>query len=262
MKQRPDHLSVSQINTLLTCPQRWKKHYLEGIRGPSSGPLIKGGAFHAGVEAYFHQIINGFQASYQMAAEAFEAKWEIEIKNERGVNWNGADPGTTRDRGLRMLEAYLEQVAPTITPAAVEQSFEVSVPGVPIPLVGYIDLEQTDGCIIDHKTTERSWSQDRAGQQLQPYAYVYAKRQQRQGQLPPAFRFDVIVDKLAQKRNPRVDFQSFTVPSASLNLRWFEELVRAAYQQITIGVFPPNPTGWWCSPTACPAWDSCRGSEQ
>ena len=254
-----DHISVSQINTLLRCGRQYELRYLQKVPTTIGGALVKGSAYHAALEAYFHQAIHGFQATLDVAREAFQSAWRTRL-NQGDVVWDN-DPEEQMAHGLTMVEAYVNQIGPTIRPAAVEERFEVQVPGIDVPLVGIIDLTEGSGAVVDHKTASSAWSDAKLAQELQPFAYLYA-RQQLTGQLPPVFRFDVAVDKLHLKRDPRVEFQRLEIDPLSLDFGFFETLVRRAYQQIAIGTFTPNPTGWWCSPTSCSVWDHCRGRSQ
>jgi len=250
------HLSVSQISTLLKCGRLYELQYLDRVPVKSGGSLVKGGAYHAALEAYFHQQIHGHPATAEIAHQAFEASWQART-SQNAVAWGGANPAREKARGLQLVDAYLEQVAPGIAPAAVERRFEIELPGVEMPLVGVIDLIEQDGTLVDHKTAGKAWSRQKAAQALQPAAYMYAMRQLT-GQAP-VFRFDVAVDKLGLKKDPRVEFQRFELRPESLDFDFFEQLVLRAFQQIAIGIFPPNPSGWWCSAANCPVWEHCRG---
>ena len=62
-----DHISVSQINTLLRCGRQYELRYLEKVPATTSGALVKGSVYHAALEAHFHQAIHGFQATLDVA---------------------------------------------------------------------------------------------------------------------------------------------------------------------------------------------------
>ena len=145
----------------------------------------------------------------------------------------------------------------------IEKYITLTVPGVPVPIIGYIDMIESDGIPCDFKTSSKSWNQDQANSEMQPTFYLAALNQA--GYLPQfvapdyskvfAFRHYVFV----KTKKPRVQIWESTRTVA--DLFWLFGLIRDVWSGIEAGVFPPNPTGWKCSPKYCEYWGICRGAQ-
>ncbi len=54
------HLSYSQINTYLTCPLKYKFHYIDQIEPPFvSSALVFGSCIHEAVAAFYQSCLEG-----------------------------------------------------------------------------------------------------------------------------------------------------------------------------------------------------------
>ena len=58
------------------------------------------------------------------------------------------------DDTAKLVRTYFWNVGSQLNPIAVEEKFELVIPGVPIPIIGYIDVEEADK-LIDWKTVAR-----------------------------------------------------------------------------------------------------------
>ena len=81
--------------------------------------------------------------------------WPETVENDGGVDnirWDdGNKPDDVRRDGERVTRAYHTVVSPKVQPLTVEQKFEYRLDGVPVPIIGYIDVEE-ESDIIDVKT--------------------------------------------------------------------------------------------------------------
>ena len=130
-----------------------------------------------------------------------------------------------------------------------EHQFRVGL-GDTHDLKGAIDLVETTGTVVDHKTFAKTPSQGDVDRDIQLTAYALA--QSLGGETPPDLRLDVVVKnktpKTAQLKTKRTEN----------DLLWFVEMFVQIEKAIRAGVFPPNPTGWHCSPAMCGYWDRCQ----
>lgn len=72
-----------------------------------------------------------------------------------------------------MLKLYHRKLSPTVQPIAVEERFERPVPGVPVPLVGRIDVME-EGRILDRKTDKQGATKARPEWRVQALVYMAA----------------------------------------------------------------------------------------
>jgi hypothetical protein len=77
--------------------------------------------------------------------------FEEVVKEEPEVIWKDT-PAASKTWAEKMLYEYYERVGKTLNVVATETEILLEVPGVDIPLLGYVDIETSHG-IIDVKTT-------------------------------------------------------------------------------------------------------------
>ncbi|MEN6301731.1 MAG: PD-(D/E)XK nuclease family protein, partial [Armatimonadia bacterium] len=140
----PEHLSYSAISSYLLCGESWRRRYVLNEKAPTSDALVLGSAFHGAVEAYMRGA-DDLQMAYERA-------WSQELEGEQEITWEDGAPGPTHDAGLRMVMAkpvrmLLDEVRANFDPehGQIERRVELHVPGVPVPIVGYIDIITKDG---------------------------------------------------------------------------------------------------------------------
>jgi hypothetical protein len=130
---------------------------------------------------------------------------------------------------------------------------ELHVPGVPIPIIGYIDVVTADGVPGDFKTAARSWTQDQAQNELQSLFYLAALNQA--GIATPGWMFRHYT--IIKTKTPK--FEAFEHCHKPGELMFLFDLIQRVWTGIERGVFALNPTGWKCSPSYCDFYSKCRG---
>ena len=98
------------------------------------------------VEEVREQFASTFDEFVEQAGGDGEVRWE-----------KSGGHATVKDRGVALAAAYHLTAAPRVQPIAVEERIEVSIPGVPIPVIGYPDVE-TAGTLIERKTSARKFT--------------------------------------------------------------------------------------------------------
>jgi len=245
-----EHLSHTQIAILLRCGEEYRRSYIEREPRPLVPAIILGQAYHRALEFGLKaRLTDGTELSVAEIRQVANDAWQMATAGEEIV-WDGEKPEELRDQAATLAALYWEQIAPGVTPQAVEVGFKVEVPGVDVPFIGVIDLVD-NGVLVDHKTASKGWGQYRADGDIQAAAYTYAYWRMTGRILP--FRFDVAI----KTKTPRIE-QLPTVRTER-QLLWYERLIQAAWGQIQAGVFVPNPTSWACSEKGCPFWRQCMG---
>ena len=241
------HLSYSSISTWLMCPRSWRYRYVDKVPAPKSPALVFGSAFHDAVEAHVRD-----QDDTPLAARWSQC-WAAQLERDGEVSWD-KEPTHYEDLGAAMLSAPdVVALVGALTALKIEEKITLNVPGVPVPIIGYIDMIETDGVPADFKTSARSWSQKKADDEMQATFYLAALNQSGH-KAAGQFRYYVFVKNA---RKPQV--QIWETHRTARDMFWLFGLIGDVWHSIERGAFPPNPTTWKCSPKWCEYWDGCRG---
>lgn len=255
-----EHLSYSSINTYLLCPRFWRFRYLNKIEMPTSAALIFGSAFHNTIEDYVRTRSDPNDCAGELTA-FWQRHWTAQL--EQPIDWGTDTPEEMCNLGVRMFSdpdtiALVDSLKPLVIEEQprIELRIEATVPSVPVPIIGYVDMIEHDGIPCDFKTSARSWNQDKANSEMQPTFYLAALNQAGYDHNPELrFRHYIFV----KTKKPKV--QIWESHRTVADLFWLFGLVRDVWHGIEVGVFPPNPGTWKCSPKYCEYWGICRGEQ-
>jgi hypothetical protein len=145
-------LSPSQANQFLNCSARWWFKYGAGLPDPRGGSLVRGSTVHKCIEHWFKLRMTGATPEIDDIAEFYEDAWEAQAADAQFAKTDDIDD--LKRSGARLLRLYLEQVAPEIRPAKLEQKVTGEIGGVRVQ--GWIDQVDSAGRILDVKTAEKS----------------------------------------------------------------------------------------------------------
>jgi hypothetical protein len=181
-----DHLSVSSLNLFVRCPEAWKRRYIDHEPERPSGKMVCGGAAGAAlVQNFGFMIERGEGLTTEQLLDEFSAELEDRSESEE-VDWGTDKPGAMKDSAIGALRIYHTHIAPDVIPIHVEREVVLSWPDFPADLVGYLDMETADDVIVDFKCVGQRISKDKARAELQPSAYLAARR----AEGDPAARFE------------------------------------------------------------------------
>ena len=134
----------------------------------------------------------------------------------------------------------------------IERKVELRVPGVPVPVIGYIGVILEDGTPADFKTSARSWTQDQANNSLQTLFYLAALNQ---AGFEVNWRFKHFV--FVKTKTPQVQVLEHSHKPGELFFLF--ETIKRVWEGISKEYFPLNPTTWRCSEKYCDFYANCRG---
>lgn len=246
-----EHLSYSSISMYLDCPEAWRRKYIQQEPTKKTSALAFGSAFHGTVE----RIIQNTQCDWQSIwkeefGKAFTEDTFLESDETPEQHYN---------EGLRILSNNEVQSAITaIKPrrddagAMIERKVELRVPGVPVPVIGYIDVVLEDGTPADFKTSARSWTQDQANNSLQTLFYIATLNQ---AGFEVNWRFKHFV--FVKTKTPQVQVLEHSHKPGELFFLF--ETIKRVWEGISKEYFPLNPTTWRCSEKYCDFYANCRG---
>jgi len=247
------YLSYSSINLYLTCPQNWRRKYIDKQPQSSSPALIVGSAFHGTVE---RAVVERAPLT-ALWPDVWAAKLETDGAS---VEWGADSPEQHYNDGLRLVGAEpVQKMVDGIHPLVdadghfIERKISINVPGVPVPVIGYIDIVTADGVPGDFKTSSKRWSQNDAEGEIQPLFYLAALHQA--GLPSPGNKFRHYVVTKTKEPTATVIEHSHGWDE----IFWLYGLIREVWRGIEAQVFPTNPNAWLCSQKWCGYWSECRG---
>lgn len=148
------HLSASSLKMASRCWNQWRLRYVKGQKQRPGKNLAWGRADHGAIEDSIAQRINeGQHLTVKEIGERFAHHIEEYIDEAGGVTeveWVKDKTSTKNDaiaardevieKGAALAGLYRTEVAPHFEPESVEKRFEIPVPGLPVPMFGFIDL--------------------------------------------------------------------------------------------------------------------------
>lgn len=242
-----EHLSFSSITTYLSCPRAWKFKYIEKQPKKTSSALAFGSAFHASVEKWITRSDES-KTILNLWSEAW-AEQSKTVTLDEGDTYE-----SLQNEGIRMFSSskVMYEINAIQAPQAIELPVRLTVPGVPVPVIGYIDIVTADGTAGDIKTSKSKWPEDKAKNSLQPLFYLAAMQQMK---IPTSMKFRHYVFIKTKEPNTQVIETEFK----SSQILFLFSLIQNVWKSIEAEAFHESPDGWMCSETYCDFWKLCRG---
>lgn len=242
-----EHLSYSSITLYLDCPEAWRRKYVAQEPTRKTSALAFGSAFHGTVERMIQK--RSYDWTTIWSEEFGKAFQDVTWEDEETPEWH-------YNEGVRLLnhedvKTAIQSIQPK-SPEHIEKKVELRVPGVPVPVIGYIDIILADGTPADFKTSARSWTQDQANNSLQTLFYLAAMNQMG---FEVNWRFKHFV--FVKTKTPQVQVLEHSHTPGELFFLF--EMIKRVWEGISKEFFPLNPTTWRCSEKYCDFYANCRG---
>lgn len=257
----PVNLSHSSIELFLKCQTKWRNRYILNQYESPVGIQVLGRAVHAAeAQSYHHQVASGQPHSLEQVLDDFTTTLENEEQQE-DVDWQDETPGTTKDRGVKMLSHYHRVIPYNMKPTTVEAKFELKLkPEYKWTVRGYIDIVggltstlsgETLTGVHDLKTVKKKIAHVDLEASQQATLYTYAMMNEREDELP------FLVHEIKSTESRVVH----TVRSRAAGERYMEQIASIARQierNMQTGDWAGAPaSAWWCRATACGYFESC-----
>lgn len=247
-----DHLSYSSISSFLECGKRWEYHYIDRLPSIGTPALAFGTAAHA-------TIARAVTGETQAITEVWREEWD-KAAAAGEIDWSSDLPAQVCNDGVRLFgDPTVQRTLAALQPAhdeagaIVERRIEMRVPGVPVPVIGFLDFLGSDGVLRDFKTAGRAWSDGTLREQSQPLVYLAAANQMRLPHTPGRFQHVVVT----KARTPQVQLLDSTHTPA--DVLWMVGVVAQVWRSIEAGRFVPNPKACFAWGRRCEYFDRCRG---
>lgn len=263
--QRKPALSISAVDMLSKCGEQYYRRYIQKERIAPGVASIVGRGVDGAVNANLtHKMetreLLPLEKVLDLARDAFESEWksqEVALSKDEVADGVQNVKGRAVDKAVRLAKLHASDLAPVISPTAVQRKWTIELPGYPMDLIGYTDIEEGPSVIRDTKTSHKSPREDEADLSDQLTLYALAKRVLDKTKGPIA----VVLDYLVDLKTPKVVTRDSerTIDDFRVMLRRIEVAQRA----IDAGVFvPARQSDWWCSPRWCGYFNSCPYARQ
>lgn len=249
---RPDYLSPSSVKSYLSCSLRFFFERVAPIRKPTTVALHIGKAIHATLQSFNLARWRGEDSSETAMEEAFSAHFLELEKAEGPVDYDDEETRQkVRSCAWNTVKAYMDagEVSSQM-PMGVEVGLSASIPGLPVPVRGAIDLVQHDLTAVDYKSAAAKPDAGHAAfdHELQLVTYQMMI-EEATGDTPPSL--DLVY--LVKTKMPQV-IRVKIHPANEQRKRRIADLYKIAYEGITSERFHPQP-GMQCS--WCPYRKEC-----
>ncbi len=239
-------LSPSQVNCFLTCSAKWWFKYGAGLPDPKGGSLVRGLAVHKMAEFWWRQQLAGAAIEIDDLAGPYDAVWD-ELSSDAAFAEDD-DPDELKRQGAMLLRKYLEDAAPEIHIASIEdieRPVQGEIAGVKVR--GIIDMIDASGTIVDVKTAAKKPSGLDAGYRFQLATYR---------QLEPRSNGRARLDTLVATKTPQlVKIEHEITVQDQLLTQSLYPLVREGIRE---GLYFPNRGANLCSRRYCNFCDACE----
>lgn len=240
----PEILSPSSVNRFSQCQVKWfysKVLRLPEVRGAALG---LGSAVHDALLGNFRQkLVTGEDMPAADVVTFFGDLLSAEL--EHCTLAADDDVDDLKTCGEVMVSMYMQQVAPSVKPAAIERKVEGHIGDVPV--CGFIDLLDVNGRVVDLKTASKKPSGVQAPYRNQVTTYAM---------LEPEASGEAQVTTLTKTKTVGLHQQTFTVTDGDRKLT--ERLYSISRDQMRSGLYLPNRDSYTCSRTYCSHWERCE----
>lgn len=275
-----NRLSVSKIEAYLKCPLAFKYRYIDKIPELASPVLVAGNAFHEVVEhALKHKASSGRYPDWKTLDDLFGPAWDRRFKareeDKDFVGWN-VDPEDPVDRMKEEYRALVrlasDQVLPKINPWVIDDQpvveyrvdLELETGAGKVDLLGYVDLLDASGMLMDWKTTRQYDTDPKDAVEAAAEKRYKARRGWLQFAAYSLWSWPVTgMDAqparkilMVRGKEPRVDYADMVLTERHRD--WFVKLAGDVWRALKAGIFPGNNTGWWCSHKFCSFYGPCQ----
>lgn len=263
MDKKP-HLSNSQVTTLTSCGEQYRRRYVRHDPAPVGLSLMVGTAVDKAVTLNLdRKMIHGAFLSgdeirditvrtfRRSVLDAKEGDKGILFRQEELLAGKDVAIAEAEKKAVRLALLHAREAAPKLQPLYLQRPLWVELAGYPFDLSGIVDVQEAD-CIRDTKTKNRTPAKTVAdtSDQLTIYALLSYYMD---GAIPSKLVLDCLID------NKTPIYRAFATTRAQED---FDVLLRrlvAAWDAIEAGAFiPARESDWWCGRDWCGYWETCQ----
>ena len=256
--RKAPHLSSSSIGDYIECSLLYKFGRIDRLRPEyHSDALEFGSVIHLVLGDYYTEKQQGIKLTLKQVHELFERYWGEAAEGNETIKYsNGTDYKSYLMQGKDLLTAWHNKLPDdNFKVVATEEAFRFSIPGIPIPIIGAMDLvEQDDSSLIitDFKTAGRAYSADEVDRNMQLTLYQLAAKANGYAGLDILLRFDCLI------KTQKPKFEQYYTIRTEIDEKRLIRKIHQVWEGISKQVFIPNDTSWKCHNChyrqACDQW--------
>ena len=251
------HFSQSSLNMFIRCPAQFMFRYIQGIKIPPSGAMTLGSTVDHSLDFnYKYKIDKREDRKVEEILEFFADDFDKEIQDTELKDEE--DKGKIKDSGVKVIGLYQEEIAPGLMPIDSQKEVSFNLECSPIPIVGYIDVVDEYGTVIDNKVRGKSPQKDKiTGNYLPSEAEklqvsIYENGMLAENKPPSALRIDTMVTTIKPK------IIRSEVVTTHEDLRYLDSIVRFIVKAVENEIFLPNRQSMLCSRRNCGYCSLCE----
>jgi len=255
------HLSASSINDYLECGLLYRFSRIDNLKPEFKSDNLEFGSCIHKVLADFHlERLMGNKMILKHLQKLFELYWRERAEgNAEIVYREDKDFQILLAEGKSLLGVYYEDRMKNedhLTVMAIEEPFRFTIEGLPVPVIGIMDLIEEDksGSVIitDFKTSSRAYSEEEANRNFQLSIYHLAAKANGYGNRDIFLKIDCLI----KTKKPKF-IQYSTSRTETDELRTVKK-IRGVWEAVQNGIFIPNDDSWRCRDcgykNACNQW--------
>ena len=237
------HISQSQVNKYLKCGLQYKYHYVDKVKKPSNGYMLRGSAIDNSANVHFQNKIEGGKGVSSSQFVDYAVNYHDE--NSEDIEFD-IPKDKSRDAVSELSAVYYEGFG-TMEPSSVQLKLEQKYDD-DLDFIGYADLWLPDkSLVLDNKV----WMRDKRANpdltkdiQMVKYAEILGAKQVGLS----------VVTYVNRVPKVKLIIQDITQKHIEVVKRRIDKAVEGIRKEVYT---PPDHSVWWCSEKWCQHWDEC-----
>jgi len=250
LRQHP-HLSASSIGEYVECSLLYKFGRIDKLPMEHKAEALEfGTCIHRVLEQFYCARMIGEKMLLKDVHQIFDTTWTGIAKDNDDIRYSeGNDFKSILMYGKDLLSVWYSKLPEDqFTILAIEEAFSFTLPGIPIPIIGAMDLVEEDSAgtiiITDFKTSGRAYSKDEVDQNQQLTMYQIAAKRNGYADREILLRFDTLI----KTKTPK--FEQYWTTRSQLDERRLIKKSGQVWDGISKGVFVAHDTSWKCKSCA------------
>jgi putative RecB family exonuclease len=246
LRQQP-HLSASSIGEYVECSLLYRFGRIDRLPMEFKAEALEfGTCIHRILEQFYCARMINEKMLLKDIHQIFETIWKGIAENNDDIRYSGDnDYKSLLMYGKDLLTAWYNKLPDDgFTILAIEEAFSFTLPGIPIPIIGAMDLVEEDSAgtiiITDFKTSGRAYSKDEVDQNQQLTMYQIAAKRNGYDDREILLRFDTLI----KTKTPK--FEQYWTTRSELDERRLIKKAAMVWDGISKGIFIPNNLSWKC----------------
>lgn len=265
LRQQP-HLSASSIGDYVECSLLYKFGRIDRLPMEGKSDALEfGTVIHLVLGEFYQARMVGDRMLLKDVHQLFEKHWRAVAEGNEDIRYsNGKDFQALLMLGIDLLSIWHTKLpADNFRVVSIEEPFSIEIPGLPVPVIGALDLceEDESGTIIitDWKTSARSYAISEVDNNQQLTMYQLAAKKNGFADHEILLKFDTLI------KTQKPKFEQYYTSRSEIDEKRLVRKIHTVWEGIERGVFIPNDTSWRCPNCsyrkACDEWFLQEGGE-